>query len=236
MQAIDGPRHWSQMYSRYVAANFDVSKGILEAIPLYLDAFRAELFSPNASLFAVPVSAVVTKEGAELTQGEGARRLGQQLVLATRRKERSWADTHLECRLFQTGAPEARYQITNQNLGDVLYATTRMLHAWKTPAWIDGEPYVDASYTCLCPAVELARMGCGKVIAISPEPGPLYRDFFMSSETPSTFGECMIYLIRPERNLAEIGVDYMKVTDTGLEGAYSWGLEAGRTFLRTSDL
>ena len=231
LEAANGPEHWKQSYSRYLNANHDVSRSILEALPLYTGALRASLFRPDMPRFAVAVSAVVTKEGAELTQGPSARRLGQQLVLATRTKDRSWADVHLEARLFQTGSAEAKYRITEENLDQVLYATTRMLHAWKTPAWIDRQPYIDASYTCVCPAVELAQMGCATVIAISPESGPLYRDFFESSEVPSKYGDSTIHLIKPDRNLADIGVDYMKVTNEGLEEAYYWGREAGRAFL-----
>jgi hypothetical protein len=108
-----------------------------------------------------------------------------------------------------------------------------MLHAWKTPAWIEGFPCIDASYLCNCPAVELAQRGCDKVIAISPEAGQVYRDFFQAEKLPSLYGKVPILKVQPLLNLAEIGVDYMNVTDEGLEKAYELGLRAGTEFLQS---
>jgi hypothetical protein len=39
--------------------------------------------------------------------------------------------------------------------------------------------------------------------------------------------------VQPLLNLAEIGVDYMNVTDEGLEKAYELGLRAGTEFLHS---
>jgi len=230
---LKGPEHWKRMYTGYVASNYDVSKAVLEAIPEYTERLLGTLFSPDAKRFAVAVSAVMTKEAEELTQGPGARRLGQQLVLATRKRDRSWADGNLQTRLFQSGFPTAAFKLTARNMNEVFYATTRMLHAWKTPAWIDGQPYLDASYTCMCPALELAEMGCTEIIAISSEVGPLYRDFFQSFEIPSGYLDARIHLIKPQSELAEIGVDYMKVSDEGLHIAYDLGLQAGKEFAKS---
>jgi hypothetical protein len=108
-----------------------------------------------------------------------------------------------------------------------------MLHAWKTPAWIEGFPCIDASYLCECPAVELAQRGCDKVIAISPGAGPVYRDFFRAEKLPSSYGKIPILIVQPLLNLAEIGVDYLNVTDEGLEKAYELGLRAGTEFLQS---
>ena len=233
LPSLEGPEHWKRMYTGYVASNYDVSKAVIEAIPEYSERLLGALFDKGAIRLAIAVSAVTTKEAEELTQGPGARRLGQQLVLATRKRDRSWADKNLQTRLFETGNPSAEFKLTANNMNDVFYATTRMLHAWKTPAWIDGQPYIDASYTCMCPALELAEMGCTEVIAVSPEVGPLYRDFFQSVEIPSKYLDAQIHLIRPKRDLAEIGVDYMKVTDEGLNVAYELGIEAGREFTKS---
>jgi hypothetical protein len=106
-----------------------------------------------------------------------------------------------------------------------------MLHAWKTPAWVDGAPCVDASYTCTCPAVELAELGCRRVIVVSPEHGELYRDFFQSSPMPKSHGEVLLRVVQPSSNLAEIGVDYLKVTEDGLSAAYEQGVRAGQAFI-----
>jgi hypothetical protein len=176
---------------------------------------------------------VITKEAAELTQSPAARRLGQQLVLSIRKRDRSWAEKNLELHLFENGAGNVQHRLTPQNLSEVLYATTRMLHAWKTPAWIEGVPYVDASYTCVCPAIELAQRGCDRVIAISPEAGQVFRDFFQSDILPSSWGSIPIYTVQPPSNLSEIGVDYMKVTDKGLDRAYELGHKIGIDFLKS---
>ena len=135
--------------------------------------------------------------------------------------------------MFESGNPSAEFKLTAKNMNDVFYATTRMLHAWKMPAWTDGQPYIDASYTCLCPALELAEMGCTEIIAISPEAGPLYRDFFQSAEIPSKYLDAKIHVIRPKSDVAEIGVDYLKVTEEGLIRVYELGIEAGRDFTKS---
>jgi hypothetical protein len=233
LPSLRGPEHWKRMYTGYVASNYDVSKAVIEAIPEYTERLLGALFEQNARRLAIAVSAVITKEAEELTQGPGARRLGQQLVLATRKRDRSWADKNLQTRLFESGNPSAEFKLTAKNMNEVFYATTRMLHAWKTPAWIDGQPYIDASYTCMCPALELAEMGCTEIVAVSPEVGPLYRDLFQSAEIPSKYLDAQIYLIRPKRDLAELGVDYMKVTDEGLNVAYELGIEAGKEFIKS---
>ena len=126
-----------------------------------------------------------------------------------------------------------QYRLTPQNLAEVLYATTLMLHAWKTPAWIEGFPCVDASYLCECPAVELAQRGCDKVIAISPEAGQVYRDFFRAEKLPSSYGKIPIFIVQPSLNLAEIGVGYMDVKDEGADKTYELGLRAGTEFLQS---
>jgi hypothetical protein len=210
-----------------------MSKTILESLPEATATLSVKLFKSDSAAYAVAVSAVITKEAQELTQGPQARRLGKQLVISTRKRDKSWAEKNLELRLYETGSEDVQYRLTPENLPEVLYATTRMLHAWKTPAWIEGFPCIDASYLCECPAVELAQRGCDKVIAISPEAGQVYRDFFRAETLPSSYGKIPILIVQPLLNLAEIGVDYMNVTDEGLEKAYELGLRAGTEFLQS---
>jgi len=133
------------------------------------------------------VSEVVNEKAAELTQGEGARQLGRRLMLSIRNRDNSWARENLVGKLFDTRAESPELLLTPANLAEVLYATTRMLHAWKDPAWIEGRPFVDASYTCVTPAIEAAHLGMDTVIAISPETGPMYRDFFQSEVIPDSW-------------------------------------------------
>ena len=96
------------------------------------------------------------------------------------------------------------------NFEEVAYATSRMLHAWDIPAWINGKPYVDASYTCLCPAIEMIEAGYQKVIAIANEPGTLYRDMFQLEEIPGNYQGVDIYIIRPDVDPQEFGVNFNK--------------------------
>ncbi len=230
---LRGSAHWKKEHARYVQNDYDMSKTILESLPEATATLSVKLFKSDSAAYAVAVSAVITKEAQELTQGPQARRLGKQLVISTRKRDKSWAEKNLELRLYETGSEDVQYRLTPENLPEVLYATTRMLHAWKTPAWIEGFPYIDASYLCQCPAVELAQRGCDKVIAISPEAGQVYRDFFQAEKLPSSYGKIPILIVQPLLNLAEIGVDYSNVTEDGLEKAYELGLRAGTEFLQS---
>jgi predicted patatin/cPLA2 family phospholipase len=230
---LRGSAHWKEEHARYVQNDYDMSKTILESLPEATATLSVKLFKSDSAAYAVAVSAVITKEAQELTQGPQARRLGKQLVISTRKRDKSWAEKNLELRLYETGSEDVQYRLTPENLPEVLYATTRILHAWKTPAWIEGFPYIDASYLCQCPAVELAQRGCDKVIAISPEAGQVYRDFFQTEKLPSSYGKIPILIVQPLLNLAEIGVDYINVTEEGLEKAYELGLRAGTEFLQS---
>jgi len=230
---LRGSAYWIERHARFVRNHYDMSKTILESIPEATAALSVKLFKSDSAAYAVAVSAVITKEAQELTQGPQARRLGQQLIISTRKRDKSWAEKNLELRLYEAGSEHVQYRLTPKNLPEILYATTRLLHAWKIPAWIEGFPYVDASYLCECPAVELAQRGCDKVIAISPVAGRVYRDFFQAEKLPSSYGKIPILIVQPLLNLAEIGVDYMDVKEDGLEKAYELGLRAGTEFLRS---
>ncbi len=230
---LRGSMYWKERHARRVHNEYDIGKTLLEFLPEASATLSAKLFESDSVALAVAVSAVITKEAEELTQGPQARRLGQQLIISTRKRDRSWAKKNLELRLYETGSEDVPYRLTPQNLPEVLYATTRMLHAWKIPAWVDGFPCIDASYLCECPAIELAQRGCDKVIAISPETGQVYRDFFRAEKLPSSHGSIPILMVQPLSNLAEIGVDYVNLTDKGLEKGYELGLRAGAKFLQS---
>jgi predicted patatin/cPLA2 family phospholipase len=230
---LGGSAHWKEKHARFVRNNYDMSKTILESISEVIATLSVKLFKSDSAAYAVAVSAIITREAQELSQGPQARRLGKQLIISTRKRDKSWAEKNLELRLFETGSEDVQFRLTPQNLAEVLYATTRMLHAWKTPAWIEGFPYVDASYLCECPAVELAQRGCDNVIAISPEAGQVYRDFFQAEKLPSSYGKIPILMVQPLLNLTEMGVDYMNVAEDGLEKAYELGLRAGTEFLQS---
>jgi len=189
------------------------------------------LFQLGAPRFFIATSAVKTTTGAEQTQGDGARRLGRRLLLSAARADRSWVDEHLQAYLFDSAAPNEEQRLTIDNINEVIYASTRMLHAWSIPAWVAGLPYVDASYTCACPALEMAQQGYAEVIAIATEPGQLYRDIFHSEPVPDFWQGVSINVIRPDRDPGEMGTGFTDMTEEGMVAVYEYGKEKGREFL-----
>ncbi|MEW5816606.1 MAG: hypothetical protein AB1798_14590 [Spirochaetota bacterium] len=228
---LRGSEYWKKAFAGYEAHNFNISEAILQGIEIVSPVLQENLFTPKAASFSVVVSAVITPEAAEQTQGEGARRLGQKLIISTRKKDRSWANNHLRAALFDTKSRNPDYRLTQNNLKAIFYATTRMLHAWKMPAWINGRPYIDASYTCSCPAIELAQRGYERILAIVPEPGTIYRDIFQAEPIPDSYNGVPIYKIQPEWSLGEMGVDYLSATEEGFEKAYKLGREKGKELI-----
>jgi hypothetical protein len=103
-----------------------------------------------------------------------------------------------------------------------------MLHAWKIPASIAGRPYVDGSYTCSCPAVELAELGYDTVIAIATEPGIFYRDLFQDRPLPHSHKGARIIHIQPDIDPKELGVDFTRASEQGIASLYQHGIEKGR--------
>jgi hypothetical protein len=231
LSLLHGTDYWKEAFSLYEKSNHDISKAMISSLPVVVSALEGRLFDPNASRYCIAVCAVTTEEAVEETQGSKARLLGIQLLRAMKNRDTSWADKHLRLKLFQNWTAEAALILNQNNLKDVFYATTRMLHAWKTPSWVDGLAYIDASYRCICPAIELAQLGCDKVVAISPEPGLFYRDLFQNEIIPKSYNSIPIDFIQPESDLSSIGVDYMKVTNKGLDAAFELGKEAGKAYL-----
>ena len=232
MSLLGGAEYWTAGLAYYQAHGHDASQMVLNGIRTHSPALRRGLFQPGVPSFLIATSAVVTAEAAQLTQGDEARRLGRKLLLATRTRDRSWADEHLKLCLFGTCTAEPVLSLTPDNLEAVAYASTRMLHAWRLPAEVDGRPYVDASYTCSCPAVEMAELGFDQVIAIVPEVGTAYRDLFQSRPIPLRWGKVPIHMIQPDVSLDEVGVGYASATAEGLESAFRCGEAAGTTFLK----
>lgn len=191
--------------------------------------FKRELFQAGRPRLLIPANFVKSKSAAELTQSEKSRRLGRQLLIDIGRKDRTWVVRNLELHLFDTHS--GQYRLTPDNLSDVAYASTRMIH-WSVPAWIDGQPYVDASYTCACPVAEMVALGYTEVIAISTETGNVYRDIFTDKIIPGELNGVPIHIIRPEYELKKAGVDFTACTAEGLVTAFQHGEAQGYTFLK----
>ncbi|WP_193199442.1 hypothetical protein [Nostoc sp. MG11] len=228
-----GIEYWYQAIKFSEQSGSNMSQTVLQSIKEYAPMLRAHLFLPDTPRLIIAASKVVTPEGAEETQGNKARRLGRQLLICAARGERTWVDKHLKTHLFDTAASEETLQLNANNFDEVAYASTRMLHAWDIPAWVDKKPYIDASYVCSCPAVELAQLGCSEVIAVATEPGDLYRDLFQTALVPTSWKDVPIHIIRPDVDLKELGVDFTNATKDGLRTAYQHGENKGKEFVRT---
>ena len=228
---LKGADYWKHFITFLEEHNYDASQGVLKGIEVFGPLLRDNLFKEDVPRFLISTSAVVTDEAAQQTQGEKARRLGQRLLLASRNNDRSWADQHLASHMFGTINSEVVLPLTPDNLGDVIYASTRLLQSWKIAATIEEKPYIDASYTCSCPAIELAELGFNNVIAIIPEPGTVYRDIFQSEVIPGSWNDSVIHFVQPDISLGDIKVDYMSATPTGLEAAFQLGEEKGDKFI-----
>ncbi|HLX59579.1 MAG TPA: hypothetical protein VKR83_21375 [Ktedonobacteraceae bacterium] len=224
-------KYWRVALQTLKEAGKGMSESVLASIAASGHILRTRPFLPGMPRIVIATSAVITAEGAELAQGDGARRLGRRLLLQAARGDRSWADQHLQAYLFDTAADDEQHRLTITNIDEVIYASTRMLHAWSRPAWVAGRPYVDGCYTCACPAIEMAERGYREIIAIANEPGILYHDIFQSEAIPDNWHGIPIHIIRPEIDPATLGADFTGVTDEGLVAGYNHGLEIGRKFV-----
>ena len=227
-----GLRYWRGALRTLEQPGNGMSEVVLQSIADSSHLLHQHLFQPDVPRLLIAVSLVRTMVGAELTQGDDARRLGRKLLLSAARHDRGWADEHLAPLLFDTAAT-GEQRLTPANIDAVIYASTRMLHAWAIPAWIGERPCIDASYTCTCPALELARLGYRSIIAIASEPGPVYRDMFQTDLIPDEWNGIPIAIIQPDRNVATMGTDFTSVTEDGLVSVYEYGKEKGREFLQT---
>ncbi|KAB8331016.1 hypothetical protein SD80_025970 [Scytonema tolypothrichoides VB-61278] len=189
-----------------------------------------QLFEPETPEYCVATSAVITPEAKRETQGEKARRLGRRLLVAAGKKDRSWVDEHLQLTVFSTKLA-GELCLDASNFDEVAYASSRMLHGWDIPAWIGGKPYIDASYTCLCPAMEMVEAGYTQVIAIANEPGTLYQDMFHLEAIPESYKGISIHIIQPDVDPTEFGVNFTDATEEGLFALYRHGEEKGREFI-----
>ena len=226
-----GLKYWRVALQTLKQPGNGMSEAVLQSIAESGHILRSATFQPGTPRCVIAASAVVTNGGVEQTQGDGARRLGRRLLLQAARGDHSWADEHLRAYLFDTAAPDEEHRLTPNNIDEVIYASTRLLHAWTIPASVAGRPFIDGCYTCACPALEMAQQGYNEVLAIAAEPGVLYRDIFQSEPIPSSWNGVPIHIIRPDIDPATMGADFTDVTDEGLVAGYAHGMEKGREFV-----
>ncbi len=210
----------------------NMSKVVQRGIRVFSNQLRQHLYQPQTPTLYIATNAVIDPTAAAQTQTSLAQDLGKRLLRASVQKDRSWVDANLRFTLFSTHHPESQHRITPNNFPAVAYASSRIMHAWEIPAWIDGKPYVDAAYTCLCPALAMVSAGYQETIAIANEPGTMYRDMFHIEPIPTHSHGVPIHIIRPDVHLKELGVDFTKATPDGLVAVYRHGREKGSEFIR----
>ncbi|MGW4745904.1 hypothetical protein ACWEPR_14000 [Streptomyces sp. NPDC004290] len=253
-----GVAYWHQAAAG--AAGKGMSQVVLSSIEEYGPTLRDGLFRAGAPEFLLATSRVTNPAAAEITQGPGAKELGRQLLRNIFTGDRTWVEENLAAEVFSSYADASsdadassytdassgadddaradadarggRPRLTPENFDAVSYASTRMMHAWSVPAEVGGEAYVDASYTCACPAREVAATGVSELIVIGADPFPVFRDIYASEEIVdgSTLDGATVRVIRPEDDLKVLGVDYAAASPEGLTGAYELGLAAGHRF------
>ncbi|MDG9722615.1 hypothetical protein [Streptomyces sp. DH41] len=211
-----------------------MSSVVLDSIKEYGPVLHADLFRPTAPEFLLATSKVTTTAGARITQGPEARSLGRQLLRDVFTGDRSWVEENLATVVFSSHARpgDGRSRLTPDNYDAVAYASTRMMHAWQVPAEIDGEAYVDASYTCSCPAREVAARNVDTLVAVGCDPFPLFRDLYATEQIVdgTVLHGARVLIVKPDEDLKTLGVDYAAATAEGLVKVYGLGVDAGHRF------
>ena len=221
---------WSDGYA-VSQSEGNQSGAMLQSIQRLSAEIKEHLWEPSAGRLLIATSRVKTEEAASVVQSDGAKRLGQMLLINALRHKPDWKDKNLELQMFDTQFDSHTELLTKANFDEVAYATTRMLHAWNIPATIGGNAYVDGSYTSLCPVVPLVELGYKNIVCICTEKEKVTFDLFSEEEIPSLINGTTIHFIKPDYELKDMGVDYYTITGDGLEDAYNYGLAKGLEYL-----
>lgn len=229
--SFDDLIYWKRMYSFYRNNGMDIAQAMLNEIASIAPQLKEKLLNSDKELL-ISLSEVISQEAAELTQSDKARLLGKELLIATKRGNNAWAKENLKQIFASTQAKLNDIQLTELNLDSVLYATTRMMHAWKYPAEVDNRPMIDASYTCSCAAVEMLDRGFDNVIAIVPKTGKIPHNFFNTYFLNDHPKAHQIEIIQPHVDLKTIGLDYLKVKEGAFEIGFKMGVNAGNNFVK----
>jgi hypothetical protein len=227
-----GVAHWVDSLALLELPGNGMSDYALAQIKAALPGLRTRLFAArHAVRLCIATSSVHTVAGALETQGIRSGALGRRLQVHAERRDSVWVDEHLSSYFWDTAAPERSHLLTLDNVSDVLYASSRLLHGWQLPAEIGGFPFVDAVYTCACPALEMSALEYREVIAITGEPGPTYYDLFKTSLIPEMAWRSRIRIIRPAIDPKTLGVEDTIASEKGLVALYDHGLDRGLQFV-----
>ncbi len=227
-----GIDYWLAGLSALQQPGANMSKVVQRGIRIFSKHLQQDLYQAHTPTLYIATNAVINPTAAAETQSHLAQNLGKRLLRASVHKDRSWVDANLRFTLFSTQDRGTTHRITPNNFPAVAYASSRIMHAWEIPAWIEGKPYVDAAYTCLCPAMAMVAAGYQQTIAIANEPGTMYQDMFHIDPVPTNLHNVPIHTIRPDVQLKELGVDFTKATPDGLIAVYQHGLTKGAEFAR----
>lgn len=227
-----GLDYWYSALDILTETEGNLSQVVLQSIHRYSPMFKQRLFTDEAPRLLISTSYVSTLDAAEQTQGPASQKLGKRLLINALRHNDKWALENLIAWIFDSKSSDTDKRLSADNYDEVAYATTRMLHAWKIPAAINNRPFIDASYTDSCPAAELFRLGYETVIAISPEPEPVYSNIFRVNRLDDDNHQHDLHLITPDEDPIEHGVDFTNATRSGLEYVYQQGIEKGEHFLK----
>ncbi|WP_162902222.1 hypothetical protein [Facilibium subflavum] len=222
-----GVGYWVDVAQKSETLN--MSDVVLYSIDNYGKIIKDAIFNKNCAQLLVATSKVITEEARIFTQGDGARKLGRKLLIQALKKDASWVKENLQKVLFSSKEDTNNEKLTFDNFNEVVYASTRMLHAWKTPAWVNNKAFIDGSYTCSCPALELAQQNQFEaIIIISSDPLHCYNDLFQTTLLNQESVQAKtVHCIYPDFDLKEIGVDYTKATEQGMYDAYDQGFKKG---------
>lgn len=222
---------WKNGYKISQEDNGDQSQAMLRTIQKLSPEIIDNLWKPSSSRLLITTSCVKTDAAVAVTQSDSAKRLGQMLLINALRHKSDWKDENLELVLFDTHSDSRTKLLTKDNFNDVAYATTRMLHAWKVPASVDNQAYIDGSYTSHCPIGFLATLKPKRIVCICTEQEKQFFNIFGNEEVPSQMDGICIDFIKPDFELKEVGLDFYSIADYGLENGYELGYKKGLSYI-----
>jgi len=207
------------------------SNAILKSIDVMFPLVEKYFGTPSFRRLLIATSFVKTPDAADITQSDKAKRWGQKLLIEAIKNIATWRDENLVSHIFDTHTENENKRLTAKNFKEVAYASTRMLHAWHIPAFINGAAYIDGSYTCLYPVLPLVELGYGKIICILTEHDSKRVDMFSDKEINPVINQAKIDFIQPDINLKDVGVDYYSATEDSLKEVFSIGYKKGIDYI-----
>jgi hypothetical protein len=233
-----GIEYWYDAYTVRMSAGNGMSEMVLAGIEKYAGVIESRLFDDGTPRFIIASSEVVDHDASVRTQGPLASRLGREQLLMMARGDDSWAASALRSVMFDTtvgvgtsASNQTRKPLTRKNFRDASYASTRMLHAWRLPATIDGAAFIDASYTDGFPVRAIADDGTRTILAIATSAGDAFTNLYRREPIAGHIGDVLVEHIAPAVDLKELGVDFTTATREGLLNAYEHGREVARGWI-----